>query len=116
VLAVTWLSRAWAFLKAAPWLLIGITLAAALLRSARSSERKADAAARKARGEMDQIATAEERRRYLADQRSAINRTLAHADAAQSARHQATQVADMLETDGHPSVAELVRRWNRDQE
>lgn len=111
----TWLARAWAFIKAAPWVLLAITIAMALLRAARSREREAESQLRRARSDLDQLGTPDEQRRYVADQNSAINRAHQHIEAAEEARKDARDLADALETDGHPSVAELVRSWNRDQ-
>lgn len=109
-----WILRAWSTLKAAPWLLLAVAGALALLRSARSHEQRSRALERRSDMELYQITDAERRAAYIEDQRSAVNRAVEHYWSAVDARKRADKAAEEIESAGHPSVADIIRRWNRE--
>jgi membrane protein implicated in regulation of membrane protease activity len=115
VLAVSaWLARVGRWLKSVPWLLLAVAGALALLRSARRHEQQSHALERRSDVDLQQLGSAEQRAAYIEDQKSAVNRAVEHYWAAVEARQRANKAAKAIESAGHPSVAELVRRWNRE--
>lgn len=108
------LIQLWETSKWAAWMLLALLAVLLLVAMRARSQFLVNAAERRTRVELDQLATPEQKRKYMLDQRSSINRMRQHVDAANEAKKNIGEIADALQADGHPSVAELVRSWNRE--
>lgn len=111
----SWLARAWSLLKAMPLILGGIAVAVAAVMAARRSSMKARREIRTGSlAHLPPDMPAPERARQIREQVERLERAQAHVKSAEKSRRVATAAASRIETAGHPSVAEIVRSWNRE--
>lgn len=108
-----WLTRAWAVLKAAPLILLALASAVMAISAARRARSKAEQAARIDTTDIAMPDAAEQAQR-VQSQIDIARRVNTHVQTATRARRQADAAAAKLESAGQPSMAELVREWNRE--
>ena len=108
------LERAWAFLKAAPLVLLALGAILLALQAGRRARSKAQQEVR-LRDSLGPIRpTAIERAQQRARQVESMHRLRSHTQAAQQARQDADAAIERVESAGARSAAELLRNWNRE--
>lgn len=108
------LRAAAAWLRSHLWLIGLLSLAALFVLQRRHAFSRAEAAKRASDLPENAPGTYADLERQITNQHRAMDRMGKQADIAKAARQQADVIAQKLETAGHPTAAETVRRWNRD--
>jgi len=109
----SWIARTWMLIQSAPAVLLAIVAAFFAVQAARRSIDKAIQARRIGAGIIPSTSPTE-LARQLDAQLDSYQKVIGHTQAAARARRAADLAASRIETAGQPSLAELVRSWNRD--